>query len=178
MRPGEAWSLKWFNIDTKRKTVTVNDPEKGSNPRILNISAQLAARLDLLPKKREYVFRKNPNQHVRNWTVNFTERRKIIARKLNNPRLLKITFKTLRHYKGTVLYHKTRDILHVKETLGHKDVNNTLVYVHLEAAIFKTSNDSFTVKTAKTLAEAEKLLEVGFEYITEMDDVKLFRKRK
>ena len=97
---------------------------------------------------------------------------------MNNPRLLKITFKTLRHFKGTILYHKTRDILHVKETLGHKDINNTLIYIHLEAAIFKTINDTFTVRTATTLKEAEKLLEVGFEYVTEIDNVKLFRKRK
>jgi len=178
MRPGEAWSLNWFNIDTERRTVTVNDPEKGSNPRILNISSHLAARLELLPKNTEYVFRNKQSRQIRNWTTNFTERRKIIAKKLNNPRLLKITFKTLRHFKGTTLYHKTRDILYVKETLGHKDINNTLIYIHLEAAIFKTTNDAFTVKTAKTLKEAEKLLEVGFEYITEMDNVKLFRKRK
>ena len=178
MRPGEAWSLNWFNIDTERRTVTVNDPEKGSNPRILNISSHLAARLELLPKNTEYIFRNKQTQQIRNWTTNFTERRKIIAKKLNNPRLLKITFKTLRHFKGTTLYHKTRDILYVKETLGHKDINNTLIYIHLEAAIFKTANDAFTVKTAKTLKEAEQLLEVGFEYITEIDKVKLFRKRK
>jgi len=29
-----------------------------------------------------------------------------------------------------------------------------------------------------TVAEATKLLEVGFEYVTEVDGVKLFRKRK
>lgn len=66
----------------------------------------------------------------------------------------------------------------VKETLGHKDINNTLIYIHLEAAIFKTVNDTFTVKTARTIEEAEQLLEVGFEYVTEIDNVKLFRKRK
>jgi len=178
MRPGEAWSLNWFNIDTERRTVTVNDPEKGSNPRILNISSHLAARLELLPKNTEYIFRNTLTQQIRNWTINFSERRKTISRKLNNPRLLKITFKTLRHFKGTTLYHKTRDILYVKETLGHKDINNTLIYIHLEAAIFKTVNDTFTVRTATTLKEAEQLLEVGFEYVTELDNVKLFRKRK
>lgn len=178
MRPGEAWALEWFNIDIERKTVTINDPEKGSNPRILNISSQLAARLELLPKHTEYVFRKTYNQPLRNWTTNFLERRKTIARKLGNPRLLKISFKTLRHFKGTVLYHKTRDILHVKETLGHKSIENTLIYIHLEAAIFKTVNDEFTVRAARTVQEAKQLLEVGFEYVTEVEGAKLFRKRK
>ena len=34
------------------------------------------------------------------------------------------------------------------------------------------------VRVAKSLDEACNLLEVGFEYVTDMDDVKLFRKRK
>ena len=33
-------------------------------------------------------------------------------------------------------------------------------------------------KVETTLAEACKLLEVGFEYVTEVDGHKLFRKRK
>jgi hypothetical protein len=35
-----------------------------------------------------------------------------------------------------------------------------------------------TVKVAETVDEAVKLGEAGFEYFTEMDDKKLFRKRK
>jgi site-specific recombinase XerC len=75
-------------------------------------------------------------------------------------------------------YHKTKDILHVKEILGHKNINNTLIYINLERAVFKTSNNEFTVKAVKTLEEACKLLEVGFEYVTEVDGKKIFRKRK
>ena len=68
--------------------------------------------------------------------------------------------------------------MHVKEVLGYKNIQNTLIYIHLEAAIFKSGNDEFTVRTAKTVEEAKKLLEVGFEYVTEVEGVKLFRKRK
>ncbi len=39
-------------------------------------------------------------------------------------------------------------------------------------------NDEFHVKVAKSVQEAKQLLEVGFEYVTEMEGVKLFRKRK
>jgi hypothetical protein len=35
-----------------------------------------------------------------------------------------------------------------------------------------------TCKAAKTLEEAAKLIEAGFEYVTDVDGVKLFRKRK
>ena len=59
-------------------------------------------------------------------------------------------------------------------TLGHKDIRNTLVYTQL----IDTRNDEYVCKTAKSLAEAGTLIEAGFEYVTELDDVKLFRKRK
>jgi len=40
------------------------------------------------------------------------------------------------------------------------------------------TTDEFTVRVAKSLDDACSLLEVGFEYVTDIDDVKLFRKRK
>lgn len=97
---------------------------------------------------------------------------------MNNPRIGKITFRTLRHFKGTTEYHKTKDILHVKEVLGHKNIQNTLIYIHLENTIYRTSNDEFHVKIAKSPEEVQQLLEVGFEYVTDMGDLKFFRKRK
>jgi len=38
--------------------------------------------------------------------------------------------------------------------------------------------DEFTVKVAKTPNEIQDLLEVGFEYVCEKDDLTFFRKRK
>jgi integrase len=48
--------------------------------------------------------------------------RKRIAKKLNNPRLMKIMLHTFRHWKATMEYPKTKDIIHVKEILGHKNI--------------------------------------------------------
>ena len=42
--------------------------------------------------------------------------RKQVAHKLQNPRINKITFHTLRHLFGSMEYFKTKDILHVKES--------------------------------------------------------------
>jgi len=39
-------------------------------------------------------------------------------------------------------------------------------------------NDEFHVKVARTLDEACELVEAGFEYVTDMDGGKIFRKRK
>jgi hypothetical protein len=74
-------------------------------------------------------------------------------------------------------YHKTQNIIQVQRLLGHKSILNTQLYINLEQAIFEF-NDQYEVKLASTVDEAGKLVEVGFEYITEMDGKKLFRKRK
>jgi len=62
--------------------------------------------------------------------------------------------------------------------LGHKKIEDTLLYVQLAETIFKETTDEFTVRVAKSLDDACNLLEAGFEYVTDMDEVKLFRKRK
>jgi len=97
-----------------------------------------------------------------------------LARTLQNPRLLQIHFHTLRHFKATMEYHRTRNILYVKQLLGHKRLENTEIYTHL----IEFENDEYHSATAKTIEEAKQLIETGFEYVTEMEDIKLFRKRK
>lgn len=71
-------------------------------------------------------------------------------------------------------YHRTRDILYVKHLLGHKRIENTEIYTHL----IELENEEYHSATAKNLEEAKQLIESGFEYVTDMDGVKLFRKRK
>jgi hypothetical protein len=53
-----------------------------------------------------------------------------------------------------------------------------LIYIQLEEAIFQRDSEEYVCKVAKNLDEAKELIELGFEYVTEMDGVKLFRKRK
>lgn len=87
----------------------------------------------------------------------------------------------MRHWKATMLYHQTKDILYVKQFLGHKSIDNTELYIQLEKNLFgNLSNDQFTTKVACNTDEACKLIEVGFEYVTGdyADGGKIFRKRK
>ena len=58
-------------------------------------------------------------------------KRRKIAETLQNPRLLQIKFHTFRHFKATMEYNKTKDILHVKQLLGHRNLNSTLTYTQL-----------------------------------------------
>jgi len=131
--------------------------------------------LTTFPKLRPTSLEEHPLIRFRH---NFNRTRKRVATKLSDPRFLQIAFHTFRHWKATMLYHKTKDIICVKEHLGHQDVRNTLLYVRIENAIFQETSDDFVCKVAKTIEDAKQLIEVGFEYVTDMDGFKLFRKRK
>ena len=61
-------------------------------------------------------------------------------------------------------YHKTKDIIHVQRVLGHKNIQNTILYINLEKAIFNSSNDEFHVHGTRDSDEAAKLLEAGSVY--------------
>jgi len=171
-RAGEIVRLKWTDIDFERRLVNIT-PEKGSKPRILPLSNKAIGMLQNLPKKSERIFA------TRNTMIgNFCAQRRRSARKLGNPRLLKIHFHTLRHWKATMEYHKTKDVLHVMNLLGHRKIDNTMIYINLERALFQAADEEFHVKVAETSVEIKGLLEVGFEYVCEKDGLVYFRKRK
>jgi integrase len=176
IRCGEAWNLKWTDFDSERATVNVT-PEKNSKPRQLKISNRLVAMLHRLPKKSTCLFREanqDPINSLRGARRNFERQRKRLAIKLQNPRLMQIHFHTLRHYKATSEYHKTKDILHVMQLLGHKNIRNTLIYTHL----VNFESDDFVCKVANTVKQAQELIETGFDYVTDVQGYELFRKRK
>jgi len=75
-------------------------------------------------------------------------------------------------------YHKTKDLLYVKEFLGHRRVDNTILYIQLERTLFSVQSDEFHSATAKSVEEATKLIEAGFEYVCDHNNIMLFRKRK
>ncbi len=171
MRIGEAWRLKWTDIDEEQCLIRCR-AEKGGEPRVFKVSGKLIAMLKALPKVNEYVFGGTSLSGHR-WS--FDKQKKRLAAKLQNPRLLSITFHTFRHWKATMEYHKTRDILRVKQLLGHKNINSTLVYTQL----VNFESDEYYSATAKTTEEAKQLVEAGFEYVcTTPENIMLFRKRK
>ena len=175
IRPGEAWRLKWTDIDFQNRTITLNRPEKHSRSRQFRISANLATVLSSLQRTRdahpERIFNYVSTPSIRRC---FEQQRKRIAYKTGNPRLLKISFKTLRHWKATMEYHRTKDILYVMNFLGHKRIENTLKYTHL----VDVEEDEYVSRVAKTTAEVCTLVDGGFEYVCDVEGDKIFRKRK
>ena len=65
------------------------------------------------------------------------------------------------------------------EFLGHKQIENTHLYIQLDKQLFKNiPDDKFIIRAAHTLEKATKLGEMGFEPYLIMEGVQLFRKRK
>lgn len=58
--------------------------------------------------------------------------------------------------------------------VGHRDIKSTLIYTRL----VDFEGDEHHTTIAKSLKEDEELLKGGFEYVTERDGAKIYRKRK
>ncbi len=174
LRPVEIGNLTLNDINLEKGLISVVSAKHG-NPRVLKLKSETHALLS------DYIKTGNFNSKTQIFPpssiiCNTYERLKAgLAKKLNDSDLKKIRLYDLRHYYATMLYYRTKDILLVKEKLGHKNINNTLIYTHL--VNFADSEDFYSA-TAQTVDEARKLIETGFDYVTEMDGVKLFRKRK
>jgi integrase len=175
MRSGEAMRLQSIDIDIERNIVILNAPEKGSNPRMWKVTPKLIAMLNALPRKSEKVFGDGP---ITSMKTTFLKARKRLAAKLQNPRLLQISFHTLRHWKGTMLYHQRRDIHYVQHFLGHKSIKSTEIYINIEHTLFESASDEFTVKVVEQPEDVKALLENGFEWVGEKDNLIFLRKRK
>jgi len=144
--------------------------------RVGSLSFRVLLMLGSLRKTSEYIF---GNSNTRSIRASFCDTRKSISQKLQNPRLQRISFHTFRHWKATSLYHQTKNILLVKKFLGHASLDNTLLYIQMEQAIFgPNGDDEFTVQATNDKEEMKKLLSIGFEYVCQKDDTLFFRKRK
>jgi len=123
--------------------------------------------LNHLPKGEDRLFNYSSKASLRR---TFEKQRERIAHKLNNPRINRISFHTLRHWKATMEYHRTKDILHVMQLLGHKNIRNTLKYTQL----VNFQDDNYVCKVTRDPEKIKKLIEAGFQYVTEQDGLKFF----
>jgi len=174
LRPIELMSLKVKDIDTDRRLIYPTTAKNGS-ARTLKISSNLNVtlqnhinrnKLDLNDK----LFRGDAEAYGKF----YRQMRNSLAKKLNNQTLKTITLYDFRHYYATRLYAKTRDILFVQQQMGHRQLRTTLIYVQL----LNLNDDEWTCKTASNVKQATELIENGFQYVTEIDGTKLFKKRK
>jgi integrase len=174
LRPIELQNLKVKDIDTSQRLIYPTTAKNG-NPRTLKISNTLTTLLQ------EHIIRNKLNQNDTLFKGNpvkygkeYRETRNALAKKLKDPSIQTIRLYDFRHFFATNLYHKTKDILYVKQQMGHKRIETTLIYTQL----LNLNDDEWTSRTASNIKEDQELIDTGFEYITERDGIKIYRKRK
>lgn len=167
--PGEALRIEWK--DLTGNVLTINHPVKGHRPGKYKISNKLVSMLNNLPQKANRIFPTTYQSMVHS----YNRMRKRLAQKIQNPRIRSISLTTFRHWGGTMIAHRTNgNVLKVQKALRHKCIKNTMKYINLVG--FKDSD--YDVEFAETLEEAKKLLKLGYDYVTDMNGAKIFRKPK
>jgi hypothetical protein len=124
-----------------RRTISINHPVKGHNPRILKVPREFLTRVESLPKTQERIF------SLQTMNGLFYRQRRSIARKLANPRLAKIMLTTFRDWRLTMIAHRTRDPFQVMATSGHKSMQSIMLYTDVASArLLLTSSVRITRK--------------------------------
>ena len=131
LRPIELVNIKVKDIDFEKSLIYPTTAKHG-NPRTVKIKSNT---LNLL---RQHVHKKDLQlndkifkEKADYYSKKYRETRNKLAKKLNDPSIKSIRLYDLRHFYATMLYHKTKDILYVKQQLGHKKLETTLIYTQL-----------------------------------------------
>jgi integrase len=172
IRPVELGLLKVKDIDFETGEVYPITAKHGAE-RVLKVRPSTLAMLKKYVAENEFS-QMDSLLNVRRVKENWSRLKASVARKLGELQLGQIRLYGLRHFAGSMTYYKTRDIIFTMRFLGHKNIKNTLRYIHL----INFDSEKYVCKAAADVEEAKLLIEQGFEYVTEMDGVKLFRKRK
>ena len=177
LRPIELVNLKVKDIDLTKGAVYPETAKHGS-PRILKIQNTTLNLLNKYLASRHF----GVNDKLFTWWNShkygqcFRETRNKVAKKMCNESIKSIRLYDLRHFFATMLYKRTKDILFVRQQLGHRNIKNTLKYTQL---LQFENDDNYTCKVAQNAEQATQLIENGFEYVaTTPEGLMLFRKRK
>ena len=172
LRPVELGMLRVKDIDLETGEVYPITAKHGAG-RVLKLGTSTLSML------KEYISKNNLSPMDILWNSkrvkeNWSKQKVIVSRNLGEPELSQIRLYDLRHFAGSMVYYKTKDIIYTMRFLGHKNIKNTLRCVHL----INFDNEEYSVRATKNVEEASGLIEQGFEFVVDMDGIKLFRKRK
>ena len=174
LRPVELVRLKVKDIDTDHKAITPITA-KGGNPRIIKITQRLTATIEEWIRTNNL----NPNDRLFNGTSSnygssYREMRNRLSDKLHDPTIRTIRLYDFRHYFCTKTLRDSGDAFFTMNQMGHKKLTTTQLYMHL----VNLESDEWTCRATSTKEEAMSLIESGFQYVTDIEGAKLFRKRK
>ncbi len=127
LRPIELCNLKVRDFDKDTRTILPSTAKYGAS-RTLRISVSLTARLtkwiqENQLKLTQRIFYGDSDYYGKQ----FRQHRNKLASELQDQNMRTIKLYDLRHYFATMLYDKTKDILLVKQQMGHKKIETTLI---------------------------------------------------
>jgi len=175
LRPVELTRLKVKDLDLEHRTVNPTTAKRG-NPRTIPMSQTLTQRLQ------EHIMRENltPNDLLFKGTdpdhygKQYRQMRNKLADKLHDPSVRAIRLYDLRHYFCTKKLNDIGNPYTVMVLMGHTKLTTTQRYMHL----LNLNDDEWNCVGATTAKEATKLIENGFQYVTTIEGIQLFKKRK
>jgi len=174
--------LTWDDIDFKNRLISVRFPEKGSRERILRVSQSLMDMLNHLPRS-SFVFHKPYGDQFKalkgleNLRRLFERQRGPIAHRYPETNAGKIHFHSFRTWRATMEYLKTRDLEAVMALLGATNPMHARRYVRLARAL-QLREDDYVTARARTADQVEELVREGFNYVSEIQGVQIFRKER
>ena len=153
--PEEAVRIEW--IDLKENVLSINHPVKGHYTGKYELPTQLCELFNSLPHKSKRIFATNYD----NLYASFVVLRARAAEDKHKPNLLQITFKSFRHWGGTMLAYYTRgNVPEMARILRHKNWKSTQKYVHL--AQLPMRDEDFDTASATTSDEILALGQAGW----------------
>jgi integrase len=175
LRPVELARLRVKDLDLDHKTVNPTTAKKG-NARTIPLSQNLTVKLQ------EHIAENNlsPSDLLFKGTDSdlygkqYRNMRNRLAEKLKDPTLKTIRLYDLRHYFCTKKLNDIGNPYTVMVLMGHTKLETTQRYMHL----LNFNDDEWTCTGATTAQEATKLIEAGFQYVTTIEGIQLFKKRK
>jgi site-specific recombinase XerD len=129
LRVSETVNLKIYDIDSKRKEITVRNG-KGRKDRVVMLSNNLIGLLreyykEYKPKK--WLFENPDGGQYSVRSIQAVFKKALIKAEIRKP----ATVHTLRHSFATHLLEEGTDIRYIKDFLGHKDIRTTMIYTHV-----------------------------------------------
>jgi integrase len=175
LRPIELARLKVKDLDLDHKTVNPTTAKKG-NARTVPMSETLTAKLrehiaNHKLASADLLFKGTDSDH---YGKQYRDMRNKLADRLRDQSIRTIRLYDLRHYFCTKKLNDIQNPYTVMVLMGHTRLETTQRYMHL----LNLNDDEWTCTGATTAKEATKLIEAGFQYVTTIEGIQLFKKRK
>jgi hypothetical protein len=173
--PEELRQVTQQHINSEKGEISITG-NKGHDSKTYKLKPPTAEMLrNYLAKHPE----EHPFPHGHSQSQAWQKYKKRTAKKLCKPELMKIQLRNLRNYSGEQFYKKMpiRDPIELMRHFRHKKLETTMHYIRAIVLDYE-EDDQWISRTSTTIEEDAKLIENGFQYVTERDGTKLYRKRK